>query len=52
MKYTEVLYKEDSQPVNDLERIMHNAKAEAEYVRQSLAEIKDMIREIKLILRG
>jgi hypothetical protein len=48
-KYPGVRYR-DGAPLNDLERIMHNDKSEAEFIRSTLVELKDMVLEIKLEL--
>ena len=50
-QYSDVRYCEDGEPLNDIERIMHHEKAEADFIRQSLVELKDMVRDIKLELR-
>ena len=49
-QYSGVRYRGDGEPLNDLERILHSDKAEVDFIRQSLVELKEMVRDIKLEL--
>ena len=50
-KYPGVRYRDDGQPLNDIERMMHNEKQDKDELMRSMVEVKDLLRDVKILLQ-